>query len=600
MNEKKDKSFKSCSKKRVQLNQKRPVQKSEESSESRNLVGDLFAGKDMDFKKSDDLSEMDKKYKGISSKFDRVNLHAKYSDSDENERDEDDWEGFWYDSKASVQKQPMEDVSVMSQNPMYLLKNERAEQRINALFTDDNEPGEVPVNWKQAPSSYLQEGARAAPIKNDVQDEENKNLVAIIAEDLVKREKFIIVGKIIYYYNGKFYFPISERKLNRMIYQVYGKEIGHASPIPIIQNVVKMLEICIQQDIEEFPVNSDIIIFENGTLEIKTGRLRSNSPKDLANSALGINYNPGRWGMPNTQYFLETIADGDSDLYELMLQVIGYILSNDIRAKSFFYLEGVGDAGKSRFCDLIASFFPTTGANKVARIALQDLGAKFAMGNLVNAKLNISEDLPDIPLSSTTVSRIKMLSDSNRLEAEAKYVQAFSFKPTCKLLFASNHPLRIKDYDAAFINRVVYIPFLKPIPKHKQDKDILIKMQGELSALFNHAFAAYKRLVASGYAWAGAERYKPEICVVNSGIPIEKELTLRRFVETCCICGEGYTTSVSEMQERYQDFCRKQGRVPIAGDRFSRELFSVLPDTVVRIKIGNQRRGFKGIRLKEF
>ena len=249
---------------------------------------------------------------------------------------------------------------------------------------------------------------------------------------------------------------------------------------------------------------------------------------------------------------------------------------------------------------MIASFFPTTGANKVARIALQDLGAKFAMGNLVNAKLNISEDLPDIPLSSTTVSRIKMLSDSNRLEAEAKYVQAFSFKPTCKLLFASNHPLRIKDYDAAFINRVVYIPFLKPIPKHKQDKDILIKMQGELSALFNHAFAAYKRLVASGYAWAGAERYKPEICVVNSGIPIEKELTLRRFVETCCICGEGYTTSVSEMQERYQDFCRKQGRVPIAGDRFSRELFSVLPDTVVRIKIGNQRRGFKGIRLKEF
>ena len=302
--------------------------------------------------------------------------------------------------------------------------------------------------------------------------------------------------------------------------------------------------------------------------------------------------------MPWTKYFLETIANGDDDLYELMLQVIGYILSNDVKAKSFFYLEGVGDAGKSRFCDLIASFFPKYGANKVARIALQDLGNKFAMSNLVNAKLNISEDLPDSPLSPLTVSRIKMLSDANHLEAEAKYVQAFSFRPLCKLLFASNHPLRLKEYDAAFVNRVVYIPFLHPIPKDKQDKNILEKMQRELPALFNHAFKAYRRLVENGYVWAGTERFKPQIFITSSSTSIDKERILNRFVSDCCVLDEDAITPTADLQMAYIQFCREHTYLPVQGDRFSRELAAVLPSTVTRVKIGNQKRGFSGIRLK--
>lgn len=243
--------------------------------------------------------------------------------------------------------------------------------------------------------------------------------------------------------------------------------------------------------------------------------------------------------------------------------------------------------GKVVFCDLVASFFPVNGANKVSRIALQDLDGKFALGNLVNAKLNISEDLPDKPLSVTTVSKIKMLSDGNRQEAEAKYVQKFSFRPTCKFLFASNHPLRLKEYDKAFINRVVYIPFLNAIPKHKQDKNILEKMQSELPALFNHAFEAYMRLVTNGYSWAGAEKFKPRIEIANTGIVINKLGELRKFVEECCSFQEGYITATSELREAYFEFCQQHNYSPILGDRFSRELMEVLPGSVTRVKIGN-------------
>lgn len=419
-----------------------------------------------------------------------------------------------------------------------------------------------------------------------------------IAEDFSKREKLVIVGGAIYRYNGKFFSLLSEDVAQRLIFQNYRSEISRASPVSILRNVATLLKICTNKVFEEFPANYHIIVFENGTLEVSSGRFRNNLAGDLASSALGIEYDPDCWKMPHTKHFLETIADGDRELYERMLQVIGYILSNDIKAKAFFYLEGVGNAGKSRFCDLIASFFPTSGANKVARIALQDLGGKFALGNLVNSKLNISEDLPDNPLSPTTVSRIKMISDANRLEAEAKYVQAFSFKPLSKLLFASNHPLRLKEYDAAFVNRVVYIPFMNAVPKDKQDRNILEKMQKELPALFNRAFAAYRRLVENGYVWAGSDRFKPEISIVNSGISVDKEQVLKRFVGACCEFDADAVVSTEELKYAYDKYCHQENHLPIAGDRFSRELSAILPDTVKRIKIGNQRRGYQGIKIK--
>ena len=112
------------------------------------------------------------------------------------------------------------------------------------------------------------------------------------------------------------------------------------------------------------------------------------------------------------------------------------------------------------------------------------------------------------------------------------------------------------------------------------------------------AFAAYKRLVANQYVWAGSDYFKPEIATTNSSISVDKEYVLRQFIESCCILDDNSTTATSELQAAYNLFCSKNSYSPVQGDRFSRELFAVLPDNILRVKIGNQRRGFKGIRLK--
>ena len=420
-----------------------------------------------------------------------------------------------------------------------------------------------------------------------------------IAEDFSRTEGLLVVGEALYKYNGKFYQPLLENQAKRLILNKYREEVSQSNTLNMLRNVVALLNLSTDTVLDEFPVNSNLVVFENGTLEVNTGRFRKNSPKDVANSSLFIHYDPNSWKMPYTEYFLTAVANNTKYLYERILEAVGYMLSNDIGAKSFFYLQGIGDSGKSLFCALIALFFPEIGANKVARVALQNMGDKFALGGLVNAKLNISEDLPDNPLSPTSVSRIKMISDANRLEVEMKYVQPFSIKPISKLLFASNHSLRLKEYDEAFVNRVVYIPFTHAIPKDKQDKQLLQKMGEELPALFNQAFEAYKRLVKNNYIWAGTGTIEPEISIVGSGISINREEILKDFLSAYCEFCDGVTTPTEELRDAYNKFCYQNNHVPILGDRFSRELSAVLPSTVQRTKISNQRRGYRGIKLKE-
>ena len=140
--------------------------------------------------------------------------------------------------------------------------------------------------------------------------------------------------------------------------------------------------------------------------------------------------------------------------------------------------------------------------------------------------------------------------------------------------------------------------FSTPFPEKSKIEASSKKMKAERSALFNHAIRAYKRLKVRGYAWAGGDRFEPDIIVANATFSVDKQMVLNAFVSERLLFDKDAVTATSDLQTAYNQFCLQHGSVPIAGGRFSRELYAVLPSSVERIKIGNQRRGFKGIRLK--
>lgn len=461
----------------------------------------------------------------------------------------------------------------------------------------DNNKDDFVLPEQTPPIPESQSASFAAKSPTDDSDEKN-SMIYSIAQDFLKQIHLISINDILHRYNGETYESITENSVLRLICHNYDKELkGCSNIITLARNIYSVIKIY-AEELDEFPDNPNLVVFKNCTLEIDTMRSRANSPKDYATFALAINYNRDKKKMPVINHFLNTVTGADDVLYERILQMIGYLLSGDNKGKCFFYLMGPRDCGKSVLCALLSLFYPTKGTNKISRVALGKLGDKFSLGNIMQSTLNICDDIPSSPLNRESVSTLKMLTGSSEMEGELKYVQASSFKPRCRLLFTSNYNIRMKESDPAFEGRIVYIPFMHTISKERQDKNILEKMKGELQAFFNISHEAYKRLVDNNYMWAGAEKFQPVITIANSGITINKEQNIRDFIADCCEFEEDAVSSTEDLKYTYERYCNRYNRIPIQGDRFSRELSAILPDSVQRVKIGNQKRGYKGIKLK--
>ena len=349
-----------------------------------------------------------------------------------------------------------------------------------------------------------------------------------LAQELMRRVNFIIVCSAIYMFNGIVYELLDNETLDRLILKELREpiaEIGRPEIISAIRAFVKKEPKLV---IDDPTIDPNFIVFRNGRLDIRTMEFADNDPLVFQTSYLNFNYDRYNTHCPNFEKYLESVSGGDPDIKELMLQTHGYIASCSMDAKSFFLFIGEGDTGKSLTIGLDTMFFPN---DFVSTIELQALGDKFSTGNLANVRLNVGGDLPNKPLTPDVVKHVKGITGNDMMTAEKKFVQPFSFKPTCKLVFATNHPLVLQQRDDQFCERLVVIPFDNKIPKDRQDHDLLNKLRDELPAIFNMILEAFLRLR-------------------NNNFEFKKVVTLSNYVAIPL----SESGSVSHLEEAVDDF----------------------------------------------
>lgn len=367
-------------------------------------------------------------------------------------------------------------------------------------------------------------------------------------------------NKQIYYYNGGHYHPEGETII-RQISEEYMDKLTKTHYKNEIEDYIRDKNYVDRE--EQFQSNPNYINVKNGVINLTTNKLESHSPSYFFLNEIPVKYDSNA-KCPKIQKFLKEITYPE-DIPTLQ-EFIGYCLYRRYNIHKACMLLGEGKNGKSTLINLITKLL---GKHNVSNKELQELiYQRFAVSKLYGKLLNASADISDKALNKT--GKFKELTGEDRIDAEIKFKDSFSFVNYAKFMFSANKLPPANDDSYAFYRRWILISFPNTFTGKKCDKDLLDKLssENELSGLLNWGLEGLKRLLTQGdFTYNKSvdevtEQYKklsdPEYAFVKENIK----------------CMDGVYISKDEVWQRYTDWC-KTNRLPVVPKNILTQKLSV-------------------------
>ncbi len=386
-------------------------------------------------------------------------------------------------------------------------------------------------------------------------------------------------NKEIYYYNGGRYHEQGSTKI-RSLSQEFMGDLTSSHYKNEIEDFIKDSNYVERNEV--FTTHPDYINVKNGVINLKTGEVNAHSPEYYFLNEIPVEYKEEADCPKIKKFISEVVYEEDIPVLQ---EFIGYCLYRRYNIHKCFMFLGDGKNGKSTLINLITKFL---GDGNVSNKELQDIVSnRFAISALYGKLLNAAADISDKALNQT--GKLKELSGEDRVDAEQKYRDSFSFVNYAKFLFSANKLPAAKDDSYAFYRRWVLVSFPNTFVGKKCDPNLIEKLttKKELSGLLNWAIEGLKRLLVQGdFSYnltveQVMERYKqlsdPEYAYVKEYLKH----------------GQGYLEK-DEVWSHYVKWC-KDNQLPVSPkNMFSQKLGEHLHD------MKNGRRRINGNRVQVY
>jgi len=301
----------------------------------------------------------------------------------------------------------------------------------------------------------------------------------------------------------------------------------------------------------DFDTDHWLLNVRNGTLDLRTGALRTHCRDDLITKVVDIDYDENA-SCELWDAFLWRITGGSDELYGYLRRLCGYLLTGMTSEQVLHFLFGLGANGKSVFCEIIADLLGDYAVicspemvmvkkhsgipNDIARLR----GVRVAMMNETSQGARFDE------------AKLKDLTGGDTLTGRFLHAEFFDFKPTHKLIIRGNHKPAIAGNDEGIWRRLRLVPFTVAIPPEEQDKSLLTKLRAELPGILRWAVAGcleWQRdgLNPPGMITEAVQEYRGE------------SDTLGRFIQECCEVRQLAQVKSSALFERYQKYAEQAG-----------------------------------------
>ncbi len=331
-----------------------------------------------------------------------------------------------------------------------------------------------------------------------------------------------------------------------------------------IDAMIKMARNEVPVTPESLETDPWLLTVNNGTLDLRTGKLLPHDPGHLITKLAPVDYDPEAQA-PTWAAFLDRIMAGNQDLIGFLQRAVGYALTGDTREHSFFVLYGVGANGKTTFLETLSAMLGDYAAATPTQTLLARRGD--AMSNDV-ARLRGARFVSAVEAEEgqrLAESLVKQMTGGDTLTVRKMYSDFFEFKPTFKLFLASNHKPIIRGNDLGIWRRIKLTPFGVVIPDPEQDKDLPRKLQAELPGILAWA-------VRGCLEWQRAGLGVPQE-VVQATAQYQSEMDhLAGFLEDMCILKPAARAETDKIWEAYISWASANGETPLTKRQFNRKL----------------------------
>ena len=301
----------------------------------------------------------------------------------------------------------------------------------------------------------------------------------------------------------------------------------------------------------------------NGTLDLRTGKLRPHDPLDLLTKMTGAAYDPGATGKAFGR-FLEGVQP-DQAMRDYLARLTGHALEGRVVTHILPIHYGGGANGKSTYFGAVdAALGDYAGPADPELLTARTFDAHpTGVADLFGLRLAVMHESDHgRRLAEGTVKR---LTGGDRLKARRMREDFWSFTPSHTFAMLTNHKPVISGTDEGIWRRVRLVPWDVVIPEDERDEELGDRLKLELDAVLTYLVDGYRQ-------WRDRGLDDPDQVVkATETYRIESD-AVARFIDQRCLTGPNFHVRSSELFAAWSKWCATEGAETGSNKAFTESL----------------------------
>jgi len=338
---------------------------------------------------------------------------------------------------------------------------------------------------------------------------------------------------------------------------------------------------------EQLDADPMLLTVENGTLDLRTGKLRAHRREDLITNLAPVVYDPEAQ-CPMWENFLADILDAETVAY--LKRAVGYSLTGQVSEQCLFFCYGKGANGKTTFLNAVLEMLGPHAGSAPSGILMAKPGEAHPteLTVLFRRRFVVAQETEQG--RRLAESTLKQLTGGDQITARRMREDFWTFDPTHKLWIAGNYRPTVRGTDEGIWRRLRLIPFVRVIPADKRDATLPARLRPELPGILRWA-------VEGCIEWQhGGLRPPATVTAATEEYRADSD-RLGPFLEDRCELDPHARVTGVELYNAFLRWCSDTGDSNPLGRPVFGELLCAR-DGITRGKVGaGSERGWHGVRL---